>query len=406
VPQRASGTLLPGITATTITIGVLAADPNANTTLENAGFGAASLGDEPASWRSMADEVNAHGGIAGRRVVLVFHLVNLTDSPAAQGQRACARFTQDNHVALVLSGYYYASAHTCLAKKNVPMLLGTNYGVDSVEARSSASVVAWATPMLDRLAAAMPQAFQQLGKLKAGTTAGIFTVDAPAYARSAARLSSAMKELGVKAVTQTVRDSDSGDYSGAATDASSAVLRFRSAGVTQVAFLSHNAFEPTLFMQAANSQGYHPTYLLTSQQYPGSLVGLVPAGQLAGAVGLGWAPAVDLTSGYASSPRAQQCLRALKARGRSYSTAAQTLVGLLACDGFDLLRRAAATAGALSGTTALLAATTDARTGFVSAVTAKTAFPGGRRDGVDGYRPLAFGASCSCFTYTGPTRAL
>lgn len=396
-----SGASIPGVTATTITIGVLAADPQANTTLENAGFGAASLGDEPASWRSMADEVNARGGIAGRRVELVFHLVNLTDPPATQGQQACARFTEDSKVAAVLSGYYYSSAHSCLSRKGVPALLGTNYGVDTTLAKETGTVVAWATPLLDRLATALPGAFRAMGRLRAGTAAGIFVTDAPAFTRSAAVLEAALEHQGVTVVTQTVRDSDSGDYGAAASDASAAVLRFRSAGVTEVLFVSHNAFEPTLFMQAASSQGYEPTYLLSTQQYPGSLVGLAPASQLDGALAVGWAPAVDLSSGYDASPRAQACLQALKKRGRTYSGASQALVGLLACDGMDLLQRAVQGAGGLTSRDAVLRNATDPGSGFVSAVTIATSFPGGRRDGVAAYRPMAYATDCGCFRYTG-----
>jgi ABC-type branched-subunit amino acid transport system substrate-binding protein len=392
---------LPGVTATTFTVGVLAADPNANTTLENAGFGAASLGDEPAAWRAAADEVNAHGGIAGRKLALVFYLVNLTDPPAEQGQRACTAFTQDHKVALVLSGYFNNPAHECLSQHGVPSLLGTNYGVDSQDANRSAAVVAWATPLLDRLAAVLPDAFQRLGKLKAGTSVGILAVDAPAFMRTAARLSTDLTRRGLKVVVKTIKDSASGDYGTAASDASGAVLQFRSAGVTEVLFVSHNAFEPKLFMQSANSQQYRPTYLLSTQQYPGTLPGLVPAGQLSGAVAIGWAPAVDLVSGYAESAPARECVAAMKRHGRSFSSSAQTLVGLLACDGVNLLHGAAALPGALAGRPALQRAALDPGTRFVSAVTFRTSFVGGRRDGVASYRPMTYNDSCSCFRYSG-----
>lgn len=393
---------LPGVTKSTFTVGVIAADPSTDKTLDNAGFGAASLGNEPANWQAAADEVNAHGGIAGRRLTLVFYLVNLTESPTSQGQKACARFTQDNKVALVLSGYYYAPAHLCLSQHGVPALLGTNYGVDRQLAKQTPTVVAWATPMLDRLAALLPGAFQRMGKLKAGTTAGIFVTDAAAFRRSAARLSAALTQRGVKVVIETVRDSDTGDYSGATSDASAAVLKFRSAHVTEIMFLTHNAFEPTELMQAANSQSYKPTYLLSTQQYPATLVGLVPPGQLDHALAVGWAPAIDLNSGYDASPEARRCLTALKKHGRTYSSGGQALVGLLACDGVGLLKGAAELRGALSSRAALNTAALDPATGFVSTVTFKSSFPQGRRDGVAAYRPMAYSTGCGCFTYTGP----
>lgn len=404
--SAAGGARVPGLTATTLTVGVVAADPQANTTLEDAGFGAASLGDEPASWRAMADEVNARGGVAGRRLVLVFHLVNLTDPPASQGQAACDRFTQDTPVAAVVSGYFYASAHECLAQRGVPSILGTNYGVDAVLARRSQQVVAWATPLLDRIVDAVPGAFQRLGHLRRGTTVGLFVVDAPPYRRSADALGAALRALGLTVVVATVRDSESGDYGTAARDASSAVLRFRTEGVTETLFLSRNAFEPTLFMQAASSQGYQPRYLLTSQQYPGGLVGLVPPDQLEGAVALGWAPPADLVADAATSPRARDCVKRLAARGRSYESAAQLSVGLLACDGLDLLDRAAELPGGVSSRSALQRNAVDPATRFVSAFALRTAFDGGRRDGVADYRPMTFDRDCTCFRYTGAVASL
>lgn len=392
---------LPGVTKSTITVGVVAADPSTSETFENAGYKEASLGNEPANWRAMAKEINDHGGIAGRRLELVFYLVNLTESPATQGQAACTSFTEDNQVAAVLSGYYYAPAHRCLSQKGVPSLLGTNYGVDGELAREMPAVVAWATPLLDRIAGVLPGAFQRLGKLRSGTTAGIIVTDSAPYLRSEARLRSALTSQGVTLVTEKIRDSDSGDYSGAVNDASRAVLRFRSEGVTEVMFLSHNAFEPTVFMQAASSQGYEPTYLLSSQQYPGTLAGLVPASQLDGAVGVGWAPALDLSSGYDTSPRAQACLAAFKKQGITFGSAVETAAGLLACDGVELLDRAAERPGGLTNGDALLAAARDGRAGFVSAVNFKTTFPSGRPDGVAAYRSMAFSGGCGCFNYQG-----
>ena len=396
-----TSTVLPGATSTTITVGVIAADPSANEAMENAGLGAAAVGNEPANWKAAAEEINARGGIGGRQVELLFHLVNLTDPPAVQGQAACARFTEDSTVAVVLSGYFYGPAHSCLSQQGVPALLGTNYGVDRTSAQQTQTVLAWATPLLDRLAARLPDAYQKLGRLTSGTSAGIFVTDAPAFRRSAAQLERELTRRGLRVSTQTVRDSETGDYSGASGDASAAVLQFRSAGVTEVLFLTRNAFEPALLMQAANSQGYEPTYLLSTQQYPAALVGLVPASQLDGALALGWAPAVDLSTGYDARPEAQRCLAALEKRGRSFSSNVQALAALLACDGLDLLARAADRPGALSSRQDLLAAALAAGNGFPSAVTYPTAFPGGRRDGVASYRPMAFSGGCGCFSYTG-----
>ena len=405
-PAAGNPVNLPGVTNTTFAVGIIAADPSTTKTMDDAGFGAASLGNEPADWQAAADEVNAHGGIAGRRLLLVFSLVNLTDSPTSQGQRACEKFTQDNKVALVLSGYYYAPAHVCLSQHGVPALLGTNYGVDRKLSQQTPTVVAWATPMLDRLSALLPGAFQRLGKLKAGTSAGIFVTDAPAFRRSAAQLSAALTRQGVKVVTETVRDSDTGDYGGATSDASAAVLKFRSAHVTEIMFLTHNAFEPAELMQAANSQSYRPTYLLSTQQYPASLVGLVPPGQLDHALAVGWAPAIDLSSGYDTTPQAKRCLSTLKRHGRTLSGGTQVLAGLLACDGVDLLKQAAELPDALASRAALTKAALDPATRFVSAVTFRTSFPHGRRDGVAAYRPMSFSGGCGCFIYNGPVTSM
>ena len=95
----------PGVTDTTINIGLMY---TVNGAAANAAIGAAGItqGDERANFRILIDDINKNGGIAGRKVVPVFHPLDATSTQSldSQWQAACDDFTQDHKVFAVFSG--------------------------------------------------------------------------------------------------------------------------------------------------------------------------------------------------------------------------------------------------------------------------------------------------------------
>ena len=88
-----------GITADKIYLGI---GYETNGDAANAAFGATGIsqGDPQADAKAVVADINAHGGMAGRQVVPVWHAIDATstDTYADMDQQTCAAYTQDAHV--------------------------------------------------------------------------------------------------------------------------------------------------------------------------------------------------------------------------------------------------------------------------------------------------------------------
>jgi hypothetical protein len=95
----------PGVTATTITVGV----PYVDIAYVDKTYGLKlNQGSYPDAYGALFKELNAHGGIDGRKVVPVFVAVNPTGTAAAAS--SCTQLVEDDHVFLAfapLSGICY-----------------------------------------------------------------------------------------------------------------------------------------------------------------------------------------------------------------------------------------------------------------------------------------------------------
>ena len=113
----------PGVTATTIRVGIIHSD-NANAA--NEAYGVKGTGeslDPKRLFRIVFDDLNAHGGIAGRRVVPVFANVDGNTAFESSMQSVCSAFTEDTQVFAVLAGYFVNDTlRDCLDRHGVVLL--------------------------------------------------------------------------------------------------------------------------------------------------------------------------------------------------------------------------------------------------------------------------------------------
>jgi hypothetical protein len=104
VPAAAASST-PGVTATTITVGV----PYVDIAYVDKQFGLKlNQGSYPDAYTALFDQLNAHGGVNGRKVKPVFVAVNPTGTTAAAS--SCTQLVEDDHVFLAfapLSGICY-----------------------------------------------------------------------------------------------------------------------------------------------------------------------------------------------------------------------------------------------------------------------------------------------------------
>jgi hypothetical protein len=131
------------------------------------------------------------------------------------------------------------------------------------------------------------------------------------------------------------------------------VLKFRQNGVTHLIFIGTGGGLTFVFATGAKNQSYYPRYGVTSGS---GLQGLYDAGEftdkeLAGAVGTGWAPSIDLTTAagdkYANAAT-RHCLAVLKQRtGQQYASTNEASIALGQCDEINLIAEAIRKAGDL-----------------------------------------------------------
>ena len=373
--------------------------------------GGAVLGNQKNQVEALARDINAHGGIAGRKLVPVFYDTNgQQNNISATSQAACAAWTEDNSVFAAMTFVAELSNDTmygCLAKHGVVFapLAG-----ESVATYRRFAPYLWTptSPSADRIGVGWVQRLAALkyftgwdttfgtasqAPVKVGLLLGNGARDGePSLDRALERsLRSEMGRLGIPvAATFNMTTIDQG---------SSAVLRFKDAGVTHVI----GDFSIALFAQSAESQRYRPRYGISSLSGGIALPLYVPSVQLNGALGIGWSPQGDVDAGQdpgdvsAAEPR---CRKVMQDAGEPTDSRLAWFVMAFACDTFSFFDKALEASGLQPANMPAAAAAIGA---LPPVSTFGIAFPGGRNDGAAYVRDVAYQNGCSCFAYVDKT---
>jgi hypothetical protein len=398
-----------GMTARTITVGMLTLN-SYNSAATSLGIKGGATGDQQAMARAVVNSLNAHGGIAGRKVVMVLHDVNIAryeSDPSTEEQAACAAFTQDNHVFAVLSivAFFDRTLYDCLAAQHV---LTITTGEESTEGFLQHFPETFYQPADVNFTRALRNNVEALWGshwLRKDSVVGVIGVETADSREAITRgLAPALAQHGLQLKQQYYVAPGMDGYSGY----QSAVLKFASAGVNRV-FFSEGA-SLLLMGQAAQAASYHPYYAVDSRQDPGGEIeSTVPAQQLHGSMGIGWIPFEDLdTAGWSKlkTPGQTACTAALRGSGQDLSQGATAVAAMWTCDDWFFLRDVVdqATSFTLTG---LRAAAESLGSRFAPASTFATSFAAGRlHDGASQYRLNAFDDSCTCYRYVSGARPL
>lgn len=356
---------------------------------------------------------NDRGGFAGRTIEPVYVEVRSSSvTLQADLQAACSTFTQDNDVAVVLSsvGLFSETFSACLAAAGTPQIAG-DYALGDAESLDVASTFyAPATMTVDDRMRALLERTTAAGRLTPDDRIGVVVEACPFNVRAHERTVVPVAERLNLAIVDRVDArcfEGANDIGGLASDMASAVLRFRSSGVSTVVFVS-GSVEGNLmlfFGAAAESQGYRPGYALTSASAPAVQEANTPASQLANAFGLGWLPALDTSRPQPLLAAAQRCVADLEAgAGVTPTSPADRYFAFSICDTFGLTAAALERTAGATDVAAVAAAIGTLGAGFEAAAVhgEVTDFAGGRRTGPAQGRLFAWSAACACFEYAGP----
>jgi ABC-type branched-subunit amino acid transport system substrate-binding protein len=401
-----------GVTPTTITIGLVVPDGIAGVASAFGVSGAANGVDPDAAVNVLVKDINAHGGVAGRKLVTYTHHYDAAAYISNQAQTVaeiCADFRDDHRVFAVMFDLIDPQVRDCLAKMGSPLLVaGVLSILPAAASREHAGHMMFAASTLtaERLAELLidslwERTFFEKWDTAQGKPGGIAPVKIgfihPDSADTKVLYASYARELakhGLK-VADTVTYSPNVQAGLAATQG--AVLKFSSEGITHVFGAS------TFFLQDAENQGYRPRYAF--QPGLGQLgAENAPKSQLNGAMTVGWAPTNDVNPEKAPPPSAsaKRCQALMRSVGITSTARGDLKTMYSLCDVFYSFQ-AALPAGQAPTPTGLGHGFDALGTRFQPSLTFATRFGPDRHWGVDVVRDMAYDNGCSCLVYTSRT---
>lgn len=397
-PSPASPSLTVEANHAPVSVGFVVADNSTDAAFKSLGLGAVQVGDQRAQVQAVVNDINSHGGLAGRKLNPVFHTPSTSASNTADQteQASCDAFTVDAHVTFVVSVIVHQELfHTCLAKRGVPLIDDGLYFYDSsiVVPGKLFMPSGW---LLDRLMRNEIDGLARMGFFKDPGKVGVLLYDIPSSRR-------VLKDVVLPRLAKygkTKVDVATSPFTTAgATNQQGNVLKFQSDGVTRIFAI---AFSPIGFMETAETQGYHPRYGLDSTVSPDTLRQTVPAAQLEGAVAVGWLPSYDVGSGAPVTASGKRCLALMKQAGQDTSNSTTAELMTQWCDSAWFIQAAVKAARDVSAKG--LTEGAKLTKGYESATSFASDMTSGRPDGLSGYRDVVYAKSCSCFQYVGAVR--
>jgi len=417
----------PGVTDRAIYIG-LSYSTNADAANQAAGAGAITHGDERAVAEAVLDDINRHGGAAGRRLVPVWHAFDgtSTETRDQQWQAACTDWTQD-HKVFSVRGIGPEAFQRCIQHAGAVQIDDNLPTADASLFQRYPGLFELCCPSLDRIAAQQVPALADQGYFTSWDAAqgragnapvkvGVITFDHVSFRGPVGDvLLPGLARLGYRPEVAFISPSESSaQLTNEAAAVQSAVLKFRTGGVTHVLLFEASGELSLLFLNNARSQQYYPRYGVNTGTYFQGLLqaGLVHPNQLNGTVGFSWAPVADLPAelnppdGPYSNASRRHCLRVMKEHGQAFDSNNAELVALIYCSELYFLRDVLDRTGPVITRDTFVAAADNLGSRFVSGDSLGQLFRRGRHDGVSRIYYWNYFSDCTCMHYTGPRRTI
>jgi hypothetical protein len=418
----------PGVTADKLYIGLAY---TVNSSAANTAIGAAGItqGDTKKESEILIADINAHGGIAGRKVEPVWHEQD-GSSPATYDvldQQMCDDWTQDHKIFAALTSPNSESdtLQQCLHNRGVLFISDDLTTSDATRFQRYPYYMELVMMNLDRIATAQVAALKAQGWFSGWNTAtgaaapgkakvGIVTYDGPTWERAVDRtMVPALKALGYAPapddIIRVAPENATADAGAIGAATSSAVLKLRGDGVTHVIFFDHAGLITLFFTRAADSQSYHPRYGLNTQSGAQALMtgAALPPNQLVGSKGIGWFPSLDLpaaqytrNSPYSNDQR-RRCLELMEAKGVTFADVNAESIAMNICTSWWFLQAAVVSGGNVLHRNAFMNGVGKLGTSFLSPGNFANRFSPTQHDGAGAYRFYGFDDRCGCMAYTG-----
>lgn len=416
-----TGTFLPapkgtrGVTDKYIEIGLAYSDAQARSAAVAAvsGFGADEQGDQRGAGTAVVDYINAHGGIAGRKIKPVWHFNDVSQMLTASGrdseaQKGCADWTEDHRVFLMAPSFNYTSdlilecaIRTRTPFVNVSTLPPTTPPVSQSKLDGPLHDFYYSpnTMVTDRRETAVTGGLLDAGFFPARARVGLMTFD---HAEIKRGVENGTKRLLADRSITVVSEVHYPDQIESAWQ--SYVLQFQAADVTHVVFstLVGGVFPAYFFMKAAENQGYYPSYGLGTDLSYGTLRTLgITDRTLRNVQGMGWIPGIDEFDASFQSSTSELCADLLTKAGYD------RVSGEPYCESLFFIQGVLARATELSvDGFAAAVASLDTAHATVRNIGGATRFGRGRHDGVHLVKHVVWNDSSKTFVYKGEPKSI
>lgn len=247
-----------GVSGTTIKLGFLLLDVGG---IGRVGVGVPGVDPEQQrrTFEAQMAEINAAGGIHGRKVVGVYEKFDVLSHDDMR--RACLAMRDQKVFAIVAAGGYYGPSMLCVTQEGgTPLISQGGSGTPTEYIRRSKGLLFAMYPISDRLMANWAAELDRLGVLK-GKRIGILTGELtnPNNTVVGGELVPALERFGQKPVHISTFSADANT---AASQVPVEIQQMRSKNVDLI-MITTGTLVATQFVQSADAQGYRPRYTLT-----------------------------------------------------------------------------------------------------------------------------------------------
>jgi hypothetical protein len=330
-----------GVTADTINVGFSFPDLAA---LAKTGLIKADNGDYALMAKVLTDDINASGGINGRKLKTFIEPFSVLQQSAQLA--VCSKLTEDDKVFAVLGGFP-GNANLCITQQHSTILI-SGYGSGYNQGVVSKAKAPWATWLAsdERAVKALVKVLDQQGRLK-NKTIGVY--GEPGEAKPLVDLTVAeLKNAGYTVKDTAINDAPTTDSQAENGQDKIIASRFQNEGITTV-FVLGTVPPGTNF----DSAGFHPEFYSPQTELilPGAFTN--PYGKFPLVAGL--APSADPNAGY-DTPTMKHCRDVYtKATGKTIEPFTQEQkegkssgfsAMSMTCAGFAMFEAAAKAAGA------------------------------------------------------------
>ena len=256
--SAATDTRAPGVTSNSIKVGIVWVDLSSLVSILHI-----NEGDFAKAYQAIVDDINAKGGIHGRKLDATLVGINPTSQSAADN--ACTQLTQDDKV-FVAVGFFLNDNVLCYVNTNQTATIG---GAQTPSRLAQAKAPWFSTDAGQNLEINVVKALAKQGKLN-GKLAVMATAADQALLND--KIKPVLTAAGITPVTSAILDAPTNDTTATLNQAQTISERFKASGATQVLLVGESA--PGSFLTGLSKTDYRPQLLFSDlyglQAYTGS----------------------------------------------------------------------------------------------------------------------------------------